>query len=118
MVLLDVWASWCEPCRDSLPLYQDFAKEYGARGLKVYAVNVDADPREIEKFLQETHVTLPVLVDPEARVSEAQLKVKMMPTTFLIDRRGVVRHVHEGFAEEFMSKYMADIEGLLAEPAQ
>src|SRR5262245_56536753 len=41
VVLLDVWATWCDPCRDSLPLYADLLKEYGPRGFKVYAINVD-----------------------------------------------------------------------------
>jgi thiol-disulfide isomerase/thioredoxin len=116
VVLLDVWATWCEPCRDSLPMYHDLAKEFGARGLKVYAMNVDSDPSQIPKFLEETKVTLPVLLDPNAKLAEEKLKVRMMPTAFLIDRRGVVRYVHEGFAEEFLQKYMTEIEGLLAEP--
>jgi cytochrome c biogenesis protein CcmG, thiol:disulfide interchange protein DsbE len=118
VVLLDVWATWCEPCRDSLPLYHDLQKEFGARGLKVYAMNVDADTTQIPKFLEETKVVLPVLLDPNAAVAEAKLKVRMMPTAFLIDRKGVVRYIHEGFAEEFLQKYMTEIEGLLAEPAK
>jgi thiol-disulfide isomerase/thioredoxin len=118
VVLLDVWATWCEPCRDALPYYQDLAKEYAGRGLKVYALNVDEDPRAIPSFLAEVKVTLPVLVDENAQVSERTLKVRSMPTTYLIDRRGVVRHVHEGFAEEFLAKYQSQIEALLAESAR
>ena len=118
VVLLDVWATWCEPCRDSLPLYHDLAKEFGPRGLKVYAMNVDADATQIPKFLEETKVTLPVLLDPNAKLAESKLKVRMMPTAFLVDRKGVVRYVHEGFSEEFLQKYMTEIEALLAEPAK
>lgn len=118
VVLLDVWATWCEPCRDSLPMYHDLQKEFGPRGLKVYAMNVDADVSQIPKFLEETKVSLPVLLDPNAKEAEATLKVRMMPTAFLIDRKGVVRHVHEGFSEEFLQKYMTEIEGLLAEKAK
>ena len=117
VVLLDVWATWCEPCRDSLPLYHDLQKEYAARGLKVYAMNVDADSTQIPKFLEETKVQIPVLLDPNAALAESKLKVRMMPTAFLIDRKGVVRYVHEGFAEEFLQKYMSEIEALLKEPA-
>jgi thiol-disulfide isomerase/thioredoxin len=116
VVLLDVWATWCEPCRDSLPLYHDLQKEFGPRGLKVYAMNVDADVSQIPKFLEETKVSLPVLLDPNAKLAEAKLKVRMMPTAFLVDRKGIVRYVHEGFAEEFLQKYISEIEGLLAEP--
>ncbi|QRK08517.1 TlpA family protein disulfide reductase [Archangium violaceum] len=118
VVLLDVWATWCAPCRDALPMYQDFAKHYASRGLKVYALNVDGDTRGIPAFLEEAKVTLPVLLDANAEVSEKVLRIRGMPTTVLLDRKGVVRYVHEGFAEEFLSKYQAEIEELLAEPAK
>ncbi|MBJ6765399.1 TlpA family protein disulfide reductase [Myxococcaceae bacterium JPH2] len=118
VVLLDVWATWCEPCRDALPTYEALAREYGPKGLKVYALNVDEDPRAIAPFLQETKVTLPILQDANAQVAERTLKVRVMPTSFLIDRRGVVRHVREGFAEDFLQLYQTEIEELLAEPAK
>ncbi|MFP2960290.1 TlpA family protein disulfide reductase [Myxococcus sp. 1LA] len=116
VVVLDVWATWCEPCKDALPYYQDLANEYAAQGLKVYALNIDEDPRAIPTFLEETKVTLPVLLDQNAQVAERTLKVRGMPTTYFIDRQGVVRHVHEGFAEEFLAKYQTELEALLAEP--
>ncbi len=115
VVLLDVWATWCDPCRDSLPVYADLAKAYGSRGLKVYALNIDEDPNQITGFLQETKVEVPILVDQNAEVAEQVLKVQMMPTTFILDKRGVVRFVHEGFAEGFVAKYQAEIEQLLNE---
>lgn len=118
VVLLDVWATWCEPCRDALPIYQDLAKHYAPRGLKVYALNVDEDSRALSPFLQETKVTLPILVDANAEVAEKVLRVRVMPTTLLVDRKGVVRYVHEGFAEEFLAKYQSEIEELLAEPTK
>ena len=118
VVLLDVWATWCEPCRDSLPLYEQLAKEYGSRGLKVYALNVDEDARGIPAFLEETKVSLPVLLDANAQVAEKTLKVKLMPTSYLLDRKGRVRFIHEGFAEEYLQKYQTEIELLLAERAE
>jgi thiol-disulfide isomerase/thioredoxin len=116
VVLLDVWATWCEPCRDALPMYEDLSKHYGSRGLKVYTLNVDEDSRALPTFLKETKVSLPVFLDPNAEVAEKVLRVRLMPTTVLIDRQGKVRYVHEGFAEEFLAKYQAEIEQLLAEP--
>jgi thiol-disulfide isomerase/thioredoxin len=117
-VLLDVWATWCAPCRDALPMYQDLAKHYEARGLKVYALNVDEDSRAIPPFLQETKVSLPILIDANAEVADKVLRVRSMPTTVLIDRKGLVRYVHEGFAEELLAKYQSEIEELLAEPVK
>lgn len=118
VVLLDVWATWCDPCRDSLPLYEDLQKEYGPKGFKVYAINVDADASQIPKFLTETKLKLSILLDPDAQYSESTLKVKVMPTAFFIDKKGRVRDVHEGFAEEFLAKYVSEIEELLKEPVE
>ncbi len=115
VVLLDVWATWCEPCSDSLPMYHDLLKQYGSKGLKVYGINVDADPKLVPPFLKELKVEVPVLLDPGAAMSEGALQVKVMPTAFLVDRKGNLRHVHEGFAEEFLQKYVTEIEALLAE---
>jgi len=118
VVLLDVWATWCEPCRDALPMYQDMQKEFAAKGFKLLTINVDADPNQIPKFLKETKLQLDILLDPNAEYAENTLKVKMMPTSLLIDRKGRVRQVHEGFAEEFFSKYMTEVQDLLAEPVK
>ena len=115
VVLLDVWATWCEPCRDALPLYQDLALEFAPRGLEVFTINVDADARLITPFLQEAKVTLPVLLDPEARLAESRLKVKLMPTAFLVDKKGNVRFVHEGFDEGQLSTWLSELETLVAE---
>ncbi|HEY0882282.1 MAG TPA: TlpA disulfide reductase family protein [Archangium sp.] len=118
VVLLDVWATWCEPCRDALPVYQDLSKEYAGRGLDVFAVNVDGDANVIAPFLAESNLSLPVLLDPEAAVATATLHVRLMPTTYVIDRAGRVRHVHEGFNDAEFSTVLQEIEALLAEPAK
>lgn len=118
VVLLDVWATWCDPCRESLPFYEDVAKQFGARGLKVYAISVDADAAVISPFVQELKLTLPVLHDPEASVAGSLLKVRQMPTSLLVDRRGVVRRVHEGLSEDYFQQTLADVELLLAESAK
>ncbi len=115
VVLLDVWATWCEPCVEALPLYAYLQDKYRARGLKVYALNVDEDESELPGFLKAHGVQLPVLRDANAELSERLLKVKVMPTSFLVDRRGVVRHMHEGFSETFLPMYEQELEALLAE---
>jgi cytochrome c biogenesis protein CcmG, thiol:disulfide interchange protein DsbE len=115
VVLVDVWATWCEPCRESLPIYTRLARKYAAQGLKVYALSVDEEPQQIGPFLEETRVELPVLLDPEGHVATTRLGLRMVPTSLLIDRRGVVRHVHEGFDDGLVARYTAEIEALLAE---
>ncbi len=117
VVLLDVWATWCEPCRESLPFYGDVATQFAGKGLKVYALSVDADTSPIGPFMQELKLSLPVLHDPGAAMAEETLKVRQMPTSFVIDRRGIVRHVHEGLSEDYFQQTLTEVEALLAEPA-
>lgn len=115
VVLLDVWATWCEPCEESLPMYHDLLKQFGPRGLKVYGINVDADSKLAKPFLEKLKLDVPILLDPGAAVAESALQVKVMPTAFIVDKKGNLRHVHEGFAEDFLQKYVSEIEALLAE---
>ena len=58
---------------------------------------------------------LPILRDANGTLAERLLKVKVMPTSFFVDRRGVIRHVHEGFSETFLPRYEQELEALLAE---
>lgn len=118
VVLLDVWATWCDPCRDSLPLYADLQKQYGPQGLSVVTVSVDADPAVVPPFLAQLKVDLPVLTDPGAAQVEPLLKVQVMPSTYVIDRTGRLRFFHEGFAGEFLARTTQELEQLLAEPAR
>lgn len=115
VVLLDVWATWCEPCRDSLPLYINLEKTLSAQGLKVVTLNVDEDERMIEPFVRDLKLGLPVLLDPGGRLVEERLHVRVMPTSLLIDRRGVVRAIEEGFAGEILPKYLKQLSELLEE---
>lgn len=117
IVLVDVWATWCEPCRETLPLYQRLDASHGSRGLRVYALSVDADPRGIPAFLDELQVKLPVLLDPEGRAAENVLHLQRVPSTYLFDRRGALRHVHTGVGLQLESEVRAQVEALLAEPA-
>jgi cytochrome c biogenesis protein CcmG, thiol:disulfide interchange protein DsbE len=116
VVLLDVWATWCEPCKWALPTYEEFAHRYADRGFRVYAINVDEDRNLMKAFIEESKLKLPVLVDENAAIAENVLKVKLMPTSFLVDRRGVIRFVHQGFSGREIRRYEAEIELLLAEP--
>jgi thiol-disulfide isomerase/thioredoxin len=121
VVLLDVWATWCMPCRDTLPVYTELLRLYGERGLKVYALSVDEDQRAIQPFLEQYHVNVPVLVGKDAGVAEQVLGLGSLPTSYLIDRRGVVRKVHEsavGDTGSILRQYRGEIEALLAEPQQ
>jgi cytochrome c biogenesis protein CcmG, thiol:disulfide interchange protein DsbE len=92
VVLLNVWATWCHPCRDEIPELQAIHTRYRARGLELVGVSVDADGSDdaIRAFMKDFEMTYPVWRDPDERVS-TQFLVVGVPATFLIDREGVLR---------------------------
>ncbi|MBL9037047.1 MAG: TlpA family protein disulfide reductase [Archangium sp.] len=114
VVLLDVWATWCEPCRDTLPTYHALQARYAERGLKVFTINVDEDAAHVASFIAELKLTLPVLRDPGAGAIEQALKVTLIPTSYVIDQHGVVRHVHEGVTDDAEQRLSVEIDALLA----
>jgi cytochrome c-type biogenesis protein len=91
-VLLNVWATWCHPCRDEIPALQRLHERYGTRGLELVGVSVDAVGADdaIREFARHYGMTYPVWRDPVEHVSAAFLVVGV-PATFLIDRAGVLR---------------------------
>jgi thiol-disulfide isomerase/thioredoxin len=116
VVLLDVWASWCPPCAVAFPNYDALYKQYRTRGLHVLAVNVDEHRRDASIFLEGRPHDVQVVWDPTGIAPKA-LKMKGMPTTYLIDRNGRIRFTHEGFSEKALPSYRREIEQLLQEAA-
>jgi cytochrome c biogenesis protein CcmG, thiol:disulfide interchange protein DsbE len=92
VVLLNVWATWCHPCREEIPELRGLHDTYASRGLELIGVSIDAQGNEdgIRDFMREFRMTYPVWHDPDERVSTQFLMVGV-PATFLIDRRGILR---------------------------
>ncbi|HZX42486.1 MAG TPA: TlpA disulfide reductase family protein [Myxococcaceae bacterium] len=114
VVVLDAWATWCAPCVRSLPELQALRKEYASRGVRVYAVSVDEDKAQIPTFLAAARVDVPVLLDPGGFVLESKLKLKQMPTTWVVDRSGHVRYTQESF-DGNLNEVRAQVDALLRE---
>jgi len=112
VVYLDFWASWCAPCATALPVLDAFRKEFGKDGFQVLAINVDSDPADATKFLSRRPVGYPSVSDPKGRLPE-QFGIQTMPTSFLIDRNGVVRKVHKGFKKSDVDELRAEIRKLV-----
>jgi thiol-disulfide isomerase/thioredoxin len=116
VILLDFWASWCEPCKKSFPAMEELKKKYGDKGFIVLAVSVDEKKENMEKFLKSMNVSFTTLRDAEQKLVAAA-DVPTMPTSFLIDRTGKICHVHSGFkGEETTKQYAQEIEQLLKDP--
>jgi thiol-disulfide isomerase/thioredoxin len=94
-VLINFWASWCEPCLNEMPSLQTVADLYGPDKLVVLAVNFKQSGPTIQNFVQKTALQLPVLPDPQGLVAR-QWGVKAFPTTVLVAADGKVRAVVQG----------------------
>jgi thiol-disulfide isomerase/thioredoxin len=113
VVLLDFWASWCEPCCLSFPVMEELQKRYGSRGLVIIAVNEDENRSDMENFLKKNPVSFAIVRDPGQKLV-ARAEVAAMPGSFVIDRQSRVRYVHVGFHGSKTSKqYQEEIEALL-----
>src|SRR4051812_26893197 len=95
VVLVNVWATWCIPCRTEIPELQALHQQYAGRGLKVLGISVDdaGTDRDIADFARDFGVTYEILRDPDDRVS-ALFRTPGVPSSFLIDRTGIVRWRH------------------------
>ncbi len=91
VVLINFWATWCPPCRMETPSMVDLYRKLRERGLEILAVSVDKSDADVEKFVREYGIPYPVLRDPDARIAHA-FGVFKYPETFIVDRRGIVRH--------------------------
>lgn len=97
VVLLNVWATWCAPCREEIPALQALFERHGADGLEIVGVSIDGrnEGENIRAFAEEFGVTFRIWHDPEDRIG-ARFRTVGVPTTFLLDREGVIRWRHMG----------------------
>jgi cytochrome c biogenesis protein CcmG, thiol:disulfide interchange protein DsbE len=114
VVLLDFWATWCDPCKESLPFYARLLDELRERGLTVVAASTDDDDADVRAFLAKHPLPLRIGRDPGGRLA-ANVGVQTLPTSFLIDRQGRMRFGHEGFAPGDADLIRARVLDLLAE---
>lgn len=114
VLYVDFWASWCAPCARGIPFLNALQRDYGARGLEVVGISVDERIEDARAFLRRYPAGFTVAGDPDGRCPKA-FSVSAMPSSFLIDRHGVIRHVHLGFRDGDIAQRRAMVEKLLAE---
>jgi len=113
VVLLNFWATWCKPCEAEMPSMEQIYQDYKDEGFKIMAISVDkGNLDKVESFVKERGFTFPVFLDPSHKI-EGAYRIKFMPTTLLIDRKGVIKKVILGGRdwEDILSRSL--IENLL-----
>jgi cytochrome c biogenesis protein CcmG/thiol:disulfide interchange protein DsbE len=115
VVFLNVWATWCGPCRFETPELQALQNQYAANGLKVIGVSVDeGETSAVKTFVTEQKITYPIAVDPEGRIANL-LQTTVLPTSLLLDRKGKIVWRQIGAIMPNDSKLKAAVEKAVAE---
>ena len=115
VVLLNLWATWCVPCRAETPYLESLFEEYRDRGFRVVGVSLDTGDAadQVEMFVEEFGVTYTILHDPQMRGMDLY-QVPGLPATFLIDRDGTIRWIRYGPILEGDAGFLGALEELLS----
>ena len=113
-VLLNVWATWCLPCKEEIPYLESLHAKHAAQGLQIVGVSVDARGEEskITDFAKDFRMTYPIWRDPDERVNSRFLAIGV-PSTYLIDRDGILRWKHLGTLRATSPGFAAALEEVL-----
>lgn len=115
VVVLDFWATWCPPCIAGLPVVTGVTKEYADKGVVFAGLNVQEDRETVQKFMDKKKWDFRVAFDSDGSIGNAY-GVSGIPQTVIIDKKGVVRHVHVGFFEnETEAQLRKELDALIAE---
>ena len=116
VIILDFWASWCGPCKHEFPFLIDLYNKYSEKDFSVLAVNVDENSSSMNKFLSGIGKDVPfkIISDRKSKIPELY-NLDAMPSSFFIDKKGVIRFAHTGFTDSDKDKFIKEIEKLLNE---
>jgi cytochrome c biogenesis protein CcmG/thiol:disulfide interchange protein DsbE len=110
VVLLDFWASECEPCKKSLPYLAKLDAKY--KNLVVIAVNTDDDKESALQFLTQFELQINAVYDKDKKV-KARYDVSEMPSAYLVDQYGKIQYIYDGYTEKSMKKLEFTVRGLV-----
>ena len=113
VLYVDFWASWCGPCAKAFPFLNAMNEKYADRGLHILGINVDEKAEDAKQFLSKHPASFMLAADPSGRCP-ADFGVQAMPSSYLVDRDGIVRYVHLGFRTGDAEKIRREIERMLS----
>ena len=112
VVVIDFWASWCEPCKIELPGLNSLYGKYKDKGVEMIAINVDDEETKAKEFIAEHRILIPSLFD-QGKALVQRLGIASMPSSFVLDKTGKVRFIHSGFVDGDLNKFEKEIKSLL-----
>lgn len=114
VLLIDFWATWCPPCKKSMPFLNNLRNQLEKEGFEILAINVDEDSETARAFLKQNPIDYKTAFDPDGDCPE-KFEVKAMPSSYIVDKTGKIRLVHLGFREEDEKMLTEQVSKLLAE---
>lgn len=114
VVYIDFWASWCGPCVRSFRFMNALDHEFHDKGLEVVAINLDEKREDARSFLTKQPARFTLAADATGQCPRS-FGVQAMPSSYLVDRQGIIRHVHLGFRRGEAEQLRELVEQLLAE---
>jgi len=108
-VVLDFWATWCGPCQQSMPVVSQVANSYRSRGVEFFAVNMAEDPAQIQQYLRQQGVSIPVALDSSGQLAAA-FGVSGIPHLVVIGKDGTIKGTHTGADSNLAQNLMRDLE--------
>jgi peroxiredoxin len=112
VLLVNFWATWCEPCTAEMPSLQRLREQLGGRGLEVLGVNFQEGPARIGAFVDKAGIRFPIVRDTDGAIARAW-NARVFPSTYVVDREGRVRYVLVGEADWTSPALLSTIASLL-----
>ena len=114
VVLLDFWATWCGPCKESIPHLVQIYNTYQQKGLQVIGMNVDkGDVGGVRRFVKSMDIPYPIIVTPDE--VQRNYGVRLIPTTILLDKQSKIRYRFSGFTSQIAQEITAKVGELVSE---
>lgn len=114
VLYVDFWASWCGPCAQSFPFLNELHQQLKDQDLQIVGVNLDENADDAKAFLEQNPASFTVLADTSKQCAQ-DFAVKAMPSSYIIDRKGIVHRVHMGFRSGDAQELRQLLDKLLAE---
>jgi len=109
VLLVDVWASWCGPCKEELPMLDEMSSHLASKGIQIVAISIDESRADAEAFLKSRPKwSITLANDPEGKTLGV-LQPPKMPSSFIVDRDGTIREVNAGFSRSDAAKIEAHL---------
>lgn len=96
VVILNFWATWCPPCRAEIPEFVRFYREYEKKGVAIIGLGVNETEAALREFSETNHINYPIANDKGNKISRLYGGIRSIPTTFVIDQKGIIRNKRIG----------------------